>query len=116
MKSGIELIADERKRQVECEGWTAEHDDGHDGRELAWAAACYAAPEPVFQMYEHANGFTFQDPWPWDEEWDKRLHDGNCLVIEHDPKKRIRLLTMAGALIAAEIDRLNRLPGETKER
>jgi hypothetical protein len=38
MKTGMELIADERKRQIDQEGWTAEHDDGHDGRELARAA------------------------------------------------------------------------------
>jgi hypothetical protein len=29
MKSGIELIAAERQRQIEVEGWTASHDDNY---------------------------------------------------------------------------------------
>lgn len=40
--NGIELIAAERKRQVESEGWTPEHDDQHDSDEMAMAAAVYA--------------------------------------------------------------------------
>lgn len=35
-------IAAERKRQVEVEGWTSIHDDGHGKGEMAAAAACYA--------------------------------------------------------------------------
>ena len=35
-------VVAERVRQVEQEGWTAEHDDAHDLAELAEAAACYA--------------------------------------------------------------------------
>ena len=44
-KTGIELIADERKRQIEVEGWTAEHDAEHYESELAYAAAVYANPK-----------------------------------------------------------------------
>ncbi len=47
MKTGIELIAQERQRQVSEEGWTAEHDDGHTDQELARAASCYANPWPT---------------------------------------------------------------------
>ncbi|HHG5409119.1 TPA: hypothetical protein ACPWMT_005896, partial [Pseudomonas aeruginosa] len=32
----------ERRRQVEAEGWTPEHDDGHSHGQMARAAACYA--------------------------------------------------------------------------
>jgi hypothetical protein len=35
---GAALIADERRRQVEVEGWTADHDSDHYFRELADAA------------------------------------------------------------------------------
>lgn len=42
MKSGIEIIAEERKRQIEVEGWTLEHDDEHRCGELSDAAVCYA--------------------------------------------------------------------------
>lgn len=47
MKTGVDLIAAERKRQIEKEGWTLQHDrDEHTGGELALAACCYAAPQP----------------------------------------------------------------------
>lgn len=43
MKTGIELIAEERRRQIEAEGWTAEHDKGENSNgQLAAAAASYA--------------------------------------------------------------------------
>lgn len=37
--SVIDEIAAERQRQVEVEGWTAEHDDKHADGSLAQAAA-----------------------------------------------------------------------------
>jgi hypothetical protein len=40
---------------------------------------------------------SWQDPWPWEPEWDKR-----------GSGDRMRDLVKAGALIAAEIDRLQR--------
>lgn len=40
IKSGIDLIAAERQRQIEEEGWTPDHDDQHTNGELALAAAC----------------------------------------------------------------------------
>lgn len=86
--SGVEMISAERRRQVETEGWTAEHDDAHGDGALAQAAACYLMPT------------VLMDPaacyWPWSREWWK-------------PGDRIRDLTKAGALIAAELDRLQRL-------
>lgn len=92
---GIARIAAERKRQVESEGWTPEHDDTHIDGELAEAAACYAAAA----LY-HAQGWdparvTDSLSYPWPESWKPST----------DP---IRNLEKAGALIAAEIDRLLR--------
>ncbi len=78
--NGIERIAAERKRQIEKKGWSAEHDAEHRDGSLAKAAACYAT------------GGVWGG-WPWDMEWWK-------------PGDRIRDLEKAGALIAAEIDRL----------
>jgi len=99
MPTGVELIAAERVRQITEEGWTPGHDDQHDDNEMAWAALCYAAPGPVFAMrgdssYEDP---VYVDPWPWDPQWDKRGRSD-----------RVRELVKAGALIAAEIDRLQR--------
>lgn len=45
MKTGIELISEERQRQINVEGWTAEHDSEHVNNELALAAACYIVPD-----------------------------------------------------------------------
>lgn len=91
METGIELIAAERKRQIEAEGYTAEHDDAHAPGNLPMAAAAYALREPVL------GGHIL---WPWDSEsW--KPGEG----IEG----RIRDHVKAGALLAAEIDRLKRM-------
>jgi len=45
MKTGIELITDERQRQVDAEGWTPEHDDKYTNDELPSAAVSYALPD-----------------------------------------------------------------------
>lgn len=123
--TAVDLIAAERQRQLEAEGWTAEHDDGHMTGELAWAAVCYAAPGRVYVGQGMLNGKAFGDPWPWrphsdmsgrgSYDWDKRKkgpqgHVGNAVRdMPADGPERIDFLVKAGALIAAEIDRLNRL-------
>lgn len=103
-ETGVELIGAERQRQIEAEGWSASHDDSHSLEELAWAAACYAAPGEVRTLvYGKTTGELLwaSDPWPWEAEWDKR-----------GQSPRVRDLVKAGALIAAEIDRLSRLEAE----
>ncbi len=81
----------ERRRQVEAEGWTPEHDDEHDTGALASAAGCYA----MFSL-----AYPAGDPsrfWPWDKSWWKPSPDGR------------RNMVKAGALILAEIERLDRV-------
>ncbi len=102
-KTGIELIAAERQRQIEAEGWTPEHDAEHINGELALAAACYATPIQLYRKLVPPNTdqepfVLFQDPWPWDNEWDKRNRASHLGT---------RCLEIAGALIAAEIDRIH---------
>ncbi|HUX16326.1 MAG TPA: hypothetical protein VMW52_07615 [Phycisphaerae bacterium] len=92
--TGVERIAAERQRQIEQEGWTPEHDDKHVRWEMAVAAACYAVHNTTAIVKDGAGN----PGWPWDEKWDKR-----------NKHNRIRRLEIAGALIAAEIDRLLRL-------
>ena len=94
--TGIELIAAERRRQVEEEGWTPKHDALHVNGELAQAAAYYCCPDN--DCYD-AN-LLFPDAW--DAWWMKR--EGFPVPIDRD-------LVKAGALIAAEIDRLQRKGG-----
>lgn len=91
MQTGTELIAAERQRQVAQEGWTLEHDDEHDDGELLQAARCYLSLNPD---YPHLTGAALD--WPWHPDWWKPSPDP------------IRNLVKAGALIAAEIDRLQR--------
>lgn len=99
--TGAERIAAERTRQIKEEGFGAAHDAQHEGGELAMAAVCYAAPEHIYIHEEDRDGFhRFVDPWPdwWEMGWDRR-----------DEHNRIHQLEIAGALIAAEIDRLQAL-------
>ena len=105
---GADRIKAERIRQNEDEGWSAAHDDTHRNGQLALAAACYAAPPGthlrVLTWREKKGNpygeFTAKDPWPWDRVWDKRPAP-SC-----SRRARIRALEKAGALVAAEIDRL----------
>lgn len=94
MKTGIQIIATERARQVSQEKWTSAHDDEHAAGELANAAACYAMTDTARL---NPRKVTFNRLWPWLRIWWKPT-----------PQHRIYELAKAGALIAAEIDRLQR--------
>lgn len=91
--SALDDIAAERRRQIEREGWSESHDDSHISGELAMAAACYALTS--FLDTEHSRETTFTRYWPWDRRWWK-------------PEGGRRDLVRAGALILAEIERLDR--------
>lgn len=93
--NGIESIAAERKRQVEVEGWTPEYDDAHTDGAMSAAATAYAFSAFTGTSYRafSAEPIGF---WPWNAEWWK-------------PKTPREDLVRAGALIAAEIDRIDRL-------
>jgi hypothetical protein len=107
--NGVELIAAERKRQVEGEGWDAEHDAQHTEEQLAWAACYYAMPGSFRAKEVSRNCFVLPiDVFKltkWNAGWAKR-----------GAKDRIRQLTVAGALIAAEIDRLLAKEKENHEK
>lgn len=111
---GAELIAKERERQLEKEGWTAEHDEQHTEGELALVAALYATPIPLFALEERNDGgVQIYDPWPWFETVEiTRYNDGATYQRKAWDKRKkhdkLRRLVIAGALIAAEIDRLQR--------
>lgn len=96
MKTGIELIAEERARQISQEGWTAEHDDKHTLGELSGAAACYAIAANELSSPTPYLNRPNPSLWPWHFDWWK------------PGKSAIRCLVKVGALAAAEIDRLQR--------
>lgn len=85
--SGVDLIAAERTRQIVKEGFDAFQDAGYRDGELLRGAICYAD----FELQE-----TKKPPenWPLSIEWWKPSTDP------------VRNLVKAGALIAAEIDRI----------
>lgn len=65
MKTGTELIAEERQRQIEKENWTKEHDATHTDESLAIVASLYALPE-YMDRGEYVNNL-----WPrnWGGNW-----------------------------------------------
>lgn len=87
------MIAAERQRQIHVEGWTAEHDEQHENDNLVMAAVCYAMPRRE-RIYDDVTS-TVPGWWPWEARFWKPT-----------PDDRVRELVKAGALIAAEIDRL----------
>lgn len=95
-------VVAERTRQRAEEGWTEKHDDAHTDGSLARAAACYILtddwPGPGIPDSVHRH-------WPrsWSWSWYK-------------PKDRRRDLVRAGALILAEIERLDREEQRKKEK
>lgn len=117
--TAIDDIAAERQRQISAEGWTEAHDDAHDGGEMAAAAACYlihthhrtefklapvmtetgvrSADDP---RYVQVGNRSVPKLWPWQGQWWK-------------PKDRRRDLVRAGALIVAEIERLDRMQNKS---
>lgn len=83
----------ERRRQVSVEGYHAQHDDDHACGEIANAAAYYALTDDM-------------------REFLKREHITASAIMPRDwafkPKDRRRDLVRAGALILAEIERIDR--------
>ncbi len=84
-QSGAELIAHEREHQRQR--WGDDHDDEHGNQELARAAVMYAMP------VNHRS--ALKTIWPFQQEF-------------KPSQTRVGDLVKAGALIAAEIDRLQR--------
>ena len=86
-----ELIA-ERMRQITGENYARSHDDSYKPGELAAAGAAYAFSAATAERYYAADPAGF---WPWDRSSFKPT----------DPR---RDLVKAGALILAEIERIDR--------
>ena len=106
MKTGIELIAEERQRQIEIEGYTDDHDFKHNPRDFVHAAKTYLMSSDLTlysKEFSPSNNWhqtnepfyrnEIERSWPWEQESFK-------------PTSDIQDLIKAGALIAAAIDRL----------
>lgn len=87
-------IAMERRRQIQTEGWTEEHDDEHQEGDLNFAAVSYALA--AHEVSAHGEMLLASPKtWPWGAQWWK-------------PGTAKRMLEKAGALLAAEWERLDR--------
>ena len=95
MKTGLELIAQERAEQIEKHARTIDADVKYNKTgELSFAAAALSCPNPASMGLSAANDYSC--PTGWDVKiWTK--------MILKPYKER---LIIAGALIAAELDRL----------
>lgn len=92
--TGLTMICLERIRQSKL-GFNAEHDAAHLQGEIAQAAACYALAAAFQVRFPGKANFTrVPATWPFEPRWWKP---------SPDPKRN---LAKAGALMAAEIDRL----------
>lgn len=103
--NGAEQIIAERARQIQMEGYDSAHDDHHDKGDLADAAAAYAKVASAQTRGATIDEFPAdmlicEGEWPWAEnDWKPSVNP-------------VKNLVKAGALIAAEIDRLMRLEGK----
>lgn len=93
--TGAELILAERERQLKVEGYSASEDDKLRYEQLAHGALAY------LDFYLGSSQDVAINGWPWDES-----------TFKPDRMNEVRNLVKAGAMIAAEIDRRQRL--ETK--
>ncbi|MGV8664558.1 hypothetical protein ACV357_37200, partial [Pseudomonas aeruginosa] len=84
----------ERRRQVEAEGWTPEHDDEHSHGQMARAAACYALARSG-APHDGTAALLVSVAWQGDQQWGKATSASRDLV-------------KACALALAEIGRVDR--------
>ena len=101
LTKGTMLIAIERNHQIKDEGYTTEHDDHNCSADMAVAGACYVLDMASKWSGQHA---TWQNHY---EEEALLLWPCEKTQWNPTPDDPIRQLVKAGALIAAEIDRLD---------
>lgn len=99
METGIEIIAKKRAAQIDKHGFTTAYDaafyQGNSQHDLVFAAAAYALPSQLKTTWQKENLRDRSNLWPWGKN-----------MWNPTPDNRIEELANAGALIAAEIDRL----------
>lgn len=98
-KTGVELITEERQRQISQKGYTLEEDDQWEEGELLRGAESFIEASMWHGEVDFKAHDLDQSPWPYDSPF----KTGN-------PVDAVLCLTKAGAMIAAEIDRLQRIP------
>lgn len=91
-KTGVELIAEERLKQIHKHGFTGEHHAEHP----EWYAENQLQTAVYLLLLKEVEGMTLNDyPKNWDPIWFQKL-------MNKDHRDR---LIISGALISAELDR-----------
>jgi len=97
MKTGVELIAIERQKQIDKHGFTGEH---HVNNPEWYADKQLTSAAHMIEAYDKDDGlaqnYKLIVPLNWDKDWWEKLCD----------KPYSERLIIAGAFIASEIDRL----------
>lgn len=112
--TGLELISEEYYREDREKRWDASWNDRHTKGELAMAAACYAIP-PLYREEMPVKMGAFDEGWVscslGEAEFfiPERLWPWTPIDWKPTPHNRRRELAKAGAFIAAELERLDRL-------
>ncbi|MGB4064203.1 MAG: hypothetical protein WBK19_10300 [Azonexus sp.] len=98
--AALDVLA-ERYRQKSVEGWTNDHDDQHIAGEIAVAAGCYV--------------LSGSGKWPKEALWNI-WPKPNWSLTWFKPKTKRQDLVRAGALILAEIERIDRAAAPKQEK
>jgi hypothetical protein len=103
LSRGMLAIIAERQRQIDVEGFTAEHDDKHQPGQLARAGAVYALGDHMVAHKLEAGGHVIgqvemRGHHFWPRPWTRP-------VQAHPEGRRLEI---AGALILAELERHDR--------
>ena len=98
---GAEIIAEERKRQMDIEGFSLTRDDHYNSPVEFLEAAIAYIQAAIDGCHDKEVGDKAKQSWPWNNSWFK-------------PTKPKRDLEKAGALVAAAIDYIER-NGYTRE-
>ncbi len=99
LTQAVRDVLAERQRQISEIGYAPDHDDEHADGSLARAAACYALGRKSVRALEWSPDVIL---WPW-ENWAWK---------NGEPR---RMLVKAGALILAEIERLDRAAARARQ-
>ncbi|KQR40784.1 hypothetical protein [Deinococcus sp. Leaf326] len=91
----------ERLAQISREGWTPEHDDTHVQGDFAMAAAAYAVAGRSEDDSDGTAPALTRVLWPWTAA-ELKPHDYRCNLLR------------AGALVLAELERVERMADTVK--
>lgn len=98
--NGVAVIAKEREEQISKHNWSVQHDiDMNQQGELAQAAMAYLANVVTVEVDSASGPVAVDSCTLWPKNW-------YMSRLRLNPNDRIKDLAKAGALIAAEIDRL----------